>query len=201
MRISSRSHFASENWRKLWHLLVVQSFAIFYYFTTQRTAVIVMVILTAVLMVFEIVRSHHKKLNGAFMGYLAPILRPKEATVAATHIYALFSCLVVILLFEKNIAITSIIFLAFGDVAAALMRRVRPTAKRYMKDLLAGAGCFLTCLAAGLILRHTGASLSIRLLVPGALAATIAELLPIPLDDNLTIPVLAAVAMTAFKLI
>lgn len=200
MRIDSCSYSTPENWRKLWHLLVIQLLAILYYFTTQRTALIVMVILTVSVMIFEIVRYHHRKINGAFMSYFSLILRPREATTAATHVYALFSCLAVVLLFEKSIAITSITFLAFGDVAAALARRARPNANRCTKDMLAGAGCFLTCLAAGLVLRYTVVNLSLCLLVPGALAATIAELLPIPLDDNLTIPVFAAVAMTAFSL-
>ena len=204
MEIDSNSRkcqsLAYENARNLWHLVTLQSLAVLYYFTSQKVTAVVTAVLIIPVAAFEITRLRHRKLNGVFTNYFSIILRPEETTKVAAHVYALLSCLAVILLFKKSTAIMSITFFAFGDVTASLALQARPNVEGYGKYTLAGAGCFLGCIVVGVVLGYTKVGLGLHVIVAGSLAAGIAEILPISLDDNCTMPVFAALAMTVLRL-
>jgi dolichol kinase len=89
-------------------------------------------------------------------------------------------------------AVVSCCYGIFGDAAAALvgLRRRAPTA-RPTKSVRGSAACFVTCIAVGLLWMPGEAS---RIVV-GALAATLLERFSGPIDDNLTMPLGAAIVL------
>lgn len=98
-------------------------------------------------------------------------------------------------LFPRSIAIASLFFAAVGDAVAATVGE-RYGRTRIGNRSLEGSFAFLvSALLVGAILVLAGLRLNRAAVAVGALVATLAELAPIPVNDNLTVPLLSATAM------
>ena len=75
---------------------------------------------------------------------------------------------------------------------AALVGRAIGRVRIFGKTLEGSLACLVSCLIIGWLIPE----LTWQMTVVGALMATLIELLPIPLDDNLRIPLAAGFAMT-----
>jgi dolichol kinase len=121
-----------------------------------------------------------------------PYLRPRERTgpVLAVHFLTGVGVLLAAIA-PRPIAATALAYLVLGDAAAALVGRRFGKRRFGAKSLEGSLACFVCCLAAGALTlpAHPAAVLG------GALAATIAEALPGPLDDNLSVPLLGAAVL------
>lgn len=108
-----------------------------------------------------------------------------------------------ILFFSKSIAICVLLFCVFGDAASAIIGTKWGSIKLIGKKSLQGSLAHLSiCLLLGFALANLpGFTLPILLILVGASVATIVELIPIPIDDNLTIPVITGVVMEIIKLV
>jgi dolichol kinase len=106
-------------------------------------------------------------------------------------------------LFAEPVAAAALVMVMVGDGAAAVVGR-RYGRHRYpfgaaAKSLEGSAALFLTALAATLPLVLLGppyAPLAPLQLGLGALAATVVEALPVPVNDNVRVPLAAGLAMT-----
>ena len=85
-----------------------------------------------------------------------------------------------------------VFFLAFGDTLAALVGMKFPFMKIGSKTLSGSLACFIVCLLIGLIFNF---EISLEIILIGAFAATIAELISIKINDNISIPLLSGCAM------
>ena len=81
--------------------------------------------------------------------------------------------------------------LVFGDAAAALVGRRWGRRRRGGKSLEGSAACFAVCVAAGLLILP-GAWAAVLV---SALVATGIEAAPLPVDDNLAVPLGAAAVL------
>lgn len=101
-----------------------------------------------------------------------------------------------LVLFSPPIAIASILFLNLGDFAAAAIGISYGNTKIFggKKSLEGCLAMFFTCFAIGVGIFNS-VDLFEYIAVAGALAATLAELIPF-VDDNVTIPILSGLAMT-----
>ena len=100
---------------------------------------------------------------------------------------SIFLC---ILLFAKVLAIVCILFMIFGDMAAALVGKMWGKTKLLAgKSLEGSAACFIVCAAIALV------KLDPTIAIIGAFVATIVELIPFPIDDNLTVPLISGAVM------
>jgi dolichol kinase len=105
--------------------------------------------------------------------------------------YFLFSTLLTILLFPKSIAIASLFILILADTSAALVGKGIGKISIFGKTLEGSIAFFFCALLIVWIypnLDRFSGSLS-------ALGATVIEVLPTRVDDNLTIPFVAAAIM------
>ena len=68
------------------------------------------------------------------------------------------------------------------------------------KSLEGSVACLVSCLLVGVLMTRISPAITPQTALAGAVTATIVELLPIPVDDNLTIPVISAGMMTLAKL-
>ncbi len=123
--------------------------------------------------------------------FLGRVLREEEERHLMGSTYFLFSSILTILFFPKPIAIASLLILILSDTAAALVGKAFGRIPIFGKTL-EGAGAFFFT------------SLLIVWIYPGldrfsgsiaAFMSTVIELLPIPVDDNLTIPLVAGLIM------
>ncbi len=102
--------------------------------------------------------------------------------------------------FQNGNSGVSLVFLSVGDSAAALMgRKFGRTPLVSGRTLEGSLSALLSCLLVSIPLMHLSAAQGWKLsptgLLAGALAATLAELFEVPLDDNLRIPVFAGLVM------
>lgn len=160
--------------------------------------------LTAVsfgMLLVDIIRSRNKVFRKFFLGLFGKVLRGKEqegGMTASTVLMA--SAALTILLFRTEIAVSALVFLSVGDSSAALVgKKFGKTILVSGRTLEGSLSALLSCLVFAIPLMQISAArgwtLSPTGLAAGALAATLAELFEIPLDDNLRIPVLAGLVM------
>lgn len=171
---------------------------------TRLSAAIVLGGVTLFHLGLEGVRLRVPSVNRFVVRRFGWLMRRSEHRSITGAGYYLLGSFLAVTLFTPTIAIAAMLFLTLGDFAAALvgirMGRVRLFARKSLEGSLA---CFVICFGVGLILFwrvhwNTGVWLALS----GALAATLAEALPLRLNDNLTIPLLSglAVLLTAMSL-
>jgi dolichol kinase len=119
------------------------------------------------------------------------VLREEEKRNLMGSTYFLFSSILTILFFPKSIAIVSLLILILSDTAGALVGKWIGKVSIFGKTLEGSMAFFLSSL---LIVwsypqldRFSGSL--------AALGATLIEILPTKVDDNLTIPIVAGAIM------
>lgn len=185
-----RSGWESERGRKLVHLATVVLPLWIWFVGPPWTWRGPLLAFLGVL-VLDGLRLRTKAASGTF-ARLAPYLRPAERAgpVVAVHLLTGTGALLAAIA-PRPLAATAIAYLVIGDAAAALAGR-RWGRRRWGKKSLEGSlACFLACLGIGALTlpQHPAA------VVGGALAATLAEALPVPVDDNLSVPLVGAAVL------
>ncbi|MFA6317896.1 MAG: hypothetical protein WC943_10795 [Elusimicrobiota bacterium] len=187
---ATASALKTELFRKLFHLCTLIYLALFFIIGPDRV-MLPMLIWTAAAWAFEAFRFHTAWGRETVQRYCGFMIRGKEAAHYTGFFYTTLGALLTFALFRKhpNIVQTSLLYLALGDSTSALVGLAwgrRPYwvfgRKRTWEGSLAGFG---VALAIGFV-----SGLPPALAVAGALAFSAADILPIPPDDNVWIPVL-----------
>ena len=182
---------ARELRRKSIHLLGLV-FPILYVFTTRHTAIIAVGGLLAIGLGVELLKVLVPAFRGVFNRIFSPMLRSQERRGGLTGAtYYLIGSFLCILLFDKTLAIVCLCFLTLGDLFAALIGKQWGRIKLFSRKSLEGSlACFVVCTGIALLI-----GLHPVVAVVGALVATLIELLPTGVDDNVTIPLISGLAM------
>lgn len=182
-------------WRRLFHMAAGSSIPVAAIFLSSGTMVVATSVLAGTALLVEGVRLKLPRLNSLLVARFGLLLKKAESRKVTGATYFVLSALAVFLLFDEHVAIASLLFLSLGDPAAALVGRRAPGMRFFGKSpvgtlamVLVALGIAVALPAAGVGDRHWG-------LYAGAVAAGLAELLPLPLDDNLTIPLVSGGAM------
>tara|TARA_B100001540_G_C15244475_1_gene389836 strand:+ start:63 stop:446 length:384 start_codon:yes stop_codon:yes gene_type:complete len=106
--------------------------------------------------------------------------------------WVMISSTIVISIFSKNIAVLSLLFLSIGDTISGLFGksfgRIK-IGKKTLEGFLAG---FSSCL----IIAYLYKPLPLHITVFGAFFGMLIEILPLPFDDNLKIPITSSLIMS-----
>ena len=147
--------------------------------------------LAGIVVVAEFLKWVSTRFRDLFFRVFKSILRTHEQKGAITGAtFYIVSTLLCILFFDKPIAIVSIFFIIFGDTAAALVGMKWGRIKLIgNKSLEGSAACFIVCAVITLFWLNPIIGLA------GAFVATFVELLPLRIDDNLTMPLISGVVM------
>ena len=182
---------ARELRRKSIHLLGL-ILPILYVFTTRHTATIAVGALLAIALGVELLKVLLPAFRVMFMRIFSPILRSQERRGGLTGAtYYLIGSFLCVLLFDKTLAIVCLCFLTLGDLFAALIGKQWGRIKLFSRKSLEGSlACFIVCTAVALLI-----GLHPIVAIVGALVATLIELLPTGVDDNVTIPLISGLAM------
>lgn len=175
-------------WRHLYHLSLGLLLAFLYYLTSQKIMLIGLFIATLICVLIEYIRLRIRSLNRWLITRFSTLLKPEEERHVTGQTYFLLGCLLTVLFFEKEIAIISLLFLAVGDVASVMTNTFSGRIKLFGKSLEGTIGCLIVCLCVGLILHFSLLKIEIWIIFVGASTAAFSELLSIPPDDNLTVP-------------
>ena len=180
----------AELFRKSIHLagLVLP---VIYLFLDKPTMLIFIGVLTGSALVVELMKWLSPSFGALFFRVFAFLLRTHERKGAMTGAtYYLISAFLCIFFFSKTLAIVCIFFMILGDLSAALVGKKWGRTKLLGKKSLEGsAACFVVCVAIALV------KLNPVIAIVGALVATLVELMPVPIDDNLTVPLISGAVM------
>ncbi len=186
-----------EPGRKLIHLLSGLIPLVYLWFDpSRREAVTILGILAIPFLAADIARRCLPTLNRAFSAWLEWALRENERERLTGASYSLIGAWLTILLFEKRIACAALLILAVGDTVASLAGRALGGPRLVRPKTLTGSFAMLV----------GGFLVGLPFVAPwtalgGALAATVVELAPLPVNDNLTIPLAAGLALTLLSLV
>ncbi|MGH8003776.1 MAG: diacylglycerol/polyprenol kinase family protein [Limisphaerales bacterium] len=150
----------------------------------ERVAVLVLGIVLLGSFLIDILRY---LLPGNTQGWrhLVILFRPKEQGKLSGSSFLLLAAFLLAVFFSREVAALSLIYIVVGDVAGALVGRRFGRHPFFDKTLEGSAAFFLACIV-------------FSPLVPGlpfwakfssAAVATIIEVMPLKLDDNLTVPI------------
>ncbi|MBM4338439.1 MAG: phosphatidate cytidylyltransferase [Deltaproteobacteria bacterium] len=177
--------------RKMVHLATLV-IPVGYALTTDQTLLTFLIPFFLVYLAVDLLRHFHKGLASLFQEhFFGRVLREKEKPTLMGSTFFLFASILTILLFPKPIAIVSLLILILSDTAAALVGKAIGRISIFGKTLEGTMAFIFTSLLIVWIYpdvdRFSGSF--------AALGAALIELLPIPLDDNLTIPLIAGAIM------
>ena len=182
-------------WRRLFHLTAGSTIPVAGIFAPELFMVVATAALTAGGLGLDLARFRIERLNRAFLRWLSPLLKAAEGSRITGATYMAMAALAVFLIFDRHVAIAALLFLSLGDPAAALVGERMPGPRIFGKSPV-GTAAFIAVswavvgvlVAAGVVDYHWG-------LMAGAVAAGLAELTPLPVDDNLTVPIAAGAVM------
>ena len=184
--------------RGLFHLFCVLSIAVAALFLPRTVLLISLGMVTFIFFAFELIRLKVPGINRWFLSVFKPLIRKEEASRLTGTGYSLAGALIAFLVFPRDVAVLALSFLAVGDAMATIVgKRIGKTRLLGKKTLEGDLACFVSCIAVGFIGYFAGLDISWLVILVGSLAATIAEAVPLPLNDNLTLPLFAGLVMVA----
>jgi dolichol kinase len=187
--------------RKFFHMSGAITLLVPYLFfgvTREMMAAVLGTILAAVMSI-EYARARWMWVNGIMLRVMGPVMRDTEVNQLSGIPFYMASCLFSYLIFPQHIAVLSILYLAFGDPCSSFFGVLYGRNKIFPNKSLQGTlGGFAVCAvvtAAYLLWQGCPRSLLLVFALLGGFAGSLAELLPLNVDDNLAIPVISGALM------
>ena len=168
----------------------------------DRIPVLAILVLFIGTMVFlESWRFRNPRVNRWMFEHFKGFTKDKEREKISSTTLFLLSAALTITFFPRGVAIAALLFLTVGDPIAEIIGvrygRVRIVRGKTLEGTVAGA---LACFIVGApLLLAPDLGIDPTLLSIGAAAAALTELLPVPVDDNFTIPIGSGLAMLAAR--
>ena len=195
--------------RRLWHIFVGLSLPIAGLLVPKDIFLPLLISVTIIFLIFELVRLKFSWLNRRFLTDFGALLREREASTLTGSSYFLIAASVVFILCQQSIAAMALAFVAVGDPVAGMVRDLKGSQLSHTtyragevkdKGLKGSGACFLACVVVGAILAVI-TPVALWLMLVGAVCATLIEFLSLPLNDNLTSPLVSAGVMSLVKLL
>lgn len=177
---------------------------VFIYAGGMPKVVAVATLLTAfsVFTTIEVLRLRMSSVNKVAIKVLKPIMRQNEVEKISGTPFYVGAVLLSIIVFPKTIAILSILFLAVGDPVSSIFGILYGNKSIRFKNgkSLIGtfAGMFVCFLIASIYLYYGDQlplSTAIVIALAGGIAGGGAEMIPLEIDDNFSIPIISGLAM------
>lgn len=175
-----------------------------YLFTDKKTIIPIVIVISVFMILIDLGRLKIHWLQNLYMSVLGKILRLHEKdnsqSLFTGGTYIVLSSLFCFIFFPKDIAISAMFITTFGDTAAALYGKYFGKIKMFGKTLEGSIVFFIT----GCVILYFMGLLSEFFLIPALVALIITvslELLPIPIDDNILIPISFCVVFKAMNMV
>lgn len=188
--------------RKAWHLFMGLLIVAIYLAGCSRSAGIMMLgTVLGLSLLMETARLRVPSLNVKIMKVMGPLMRSCEVNRLSGMPYYVAASILAIAIFPKPIAALSICYLACGDPIASLFGILygdRSVRFANGKSLIGTAAGIITCALVSVIYLsslHLSDGKLIALTGIGAVAGGAAEMLPLEVDDNFSIPIVSGFAL------
>ena len=177
-----------QPWRRIFHavnggilVLAMETLPI-----PTRTALLVLGTLLLALVVMDVLRLARPEVNRAFFRSFYLLASPREAGKLASSTWYVLGAITVLLLFPRETALAGILVLALADPAAGYVGR-KWGKRRLGGGTMEGSAAF-TLMAFAVLWVFAPWPMALV----AALVTAVIEALPVPLDDNLSIPLVAS---------
>ncbi|MCX7786015.1 MAG: hypothetical protein N2201_07355, partial [candidate division WOR-3 bacterium] len=197
LKIDTEKHPDLRLWRKLLRPAAM-AFPILSFFISKLTLITLIGTVLAIFFFLDFSRIISRRVNQFFLkdiGKVFKMFKEKESVRMSSMTLFLMSCFLCFLLFEQKIAFTAVTFLIFGDMSAVMLGLVYGKTKLFNKTLEGTLAHFMACFVFGYII-HIYLPISLLTIFVGSLTATFIEVLPIAIDDNLSVPIISGAIMT-----
>ncbi len=187
--------------RRAFHLIVDSTFPVAGLYLPGTWMIWGLIGLSILAVWAEAARALLPRANELLMRVI-PLFKPKERTGVTAATFFVLAATLAFVSFNREVAVLCLLFSAVGDPAASVvgsrsrswrLNRKSPIGTRAFR---AGGGA-----AAALFSIHPDVSLAWWVVAMGVMVAAIVELLPIPLDDNFTVPLSSGAVMAALALL
>jgi len=186
--------------RGLFHIFGGLCIPISALFLPEMVLLICLGVLTFIYLAFEFIRFRAPGINRWFFSFFKPLLREKEGSRLTGTSYMFAASLIAFLAFQRDIAVLALCFLAVGDAVATVIGKRIGKRQLWGKTLEGDLACFISCVAIGFISYYAGLNIPLLTVLAGGIGATIVEAMPLPINDNLTMPLFAGVVMTVMQI-
>jgi dolichol kinase len=196
--ISSRGYL-NELGRKAIHLsfILLPLQMLFDVVPWPRTSAAFRVFLLALGIVFlaiDYLRVHDRRFGLLFRHFFSGMVREHEAVTLLGSSYLVIAAIIAVSIFPVPVAAAALGFTILGDAAAAIVGKGWGRIPLYGKTLEGALGGLAVCIGWGAVV-HAATGLPWEVVIAGALTASLVELLPIPMDDNLGMTLISGFAM------
>ena len=163
---------------------------IWVFVTPPNWGLLGLIIATSATVASDLLRLSDRRLRGFFLRLFRSLIRSHEQEHLLGSTYFMIAALLSVLAFDDTIAIAALTFLIIGDTVAAVVGKKYGKPMYWGKSPQGSLACFASCLIIGAALLDNQ-----WVIVAGALAATLAEALPVPMDDNMRVPIVSGLVM------
>lgn len=181
--------------RKGIHLLML-AVPIGYNYLSRATVVPVLSILAFVFVLIDILRTRVPVFKARINRFMGGIFRVYESKTFSGASFILFGALLSVIIFSRAVAQLVITFTVLGDIAAALVGKRIGKHKLIAKSTVEGSLAFFVASFIGSLF-ITPYPFWEKLVA--VVFATIIEMLPLKIDDNLTVPILTGTFITILE--
>jgi len=145
-------------------------------------------------LVLDLLRLNAPRVGQFFRRFVGQMIREHEQFSLLGSTYLLLAALLAVEIFPQPVAAAALGFTVLGDAFAAIVGKAWGRRRLFHKTLEGALGGLAVCLAWAAFLALAGHAPWGPLLA-GAAVASLVELLPIPLDDNLGITLISGYTM------
>jgi len=180
-------------YRSLWHFLTGAVVFVIVYFghgAPRYGDVWLLSIALFLLALIDVVRFTTRKGDELFWRHLGFLAGHREKRGPATSLYYALSLLICAVLFPKEAVLGAIVCIALGDPVAMIIGKKFGRIRLKRKSIEGSFAGFIVCIPVIFLVTS-----SWRVAVFGSLAGSLIEFLPLPFDDNLTVPLFSGAVM------
>lgn len=188
--------------RRVYHLLMgLACFSLYAWFIDRSQAIALLAYLGVPFVLLDFIRLKVPALNAATLKIFGKIMRREELLRFSANSYYIIALAILVVVFPKPIALLGILYLAAGDPVAAIIgsnfgRHPLVGGKSWEGTLANFAVCGVGTFLFSQFFLGMALPASLALAVIGGAISAVAEVLPIPMNDNLYFPVLSALMLT-----
>jgi len=176
--------------RKIFHLISMM-FPLGYFVIEREIMLIFIAALFVISLGMELGRIFIPRIGQYINPIFKSIMRGAEEKKISGATYLLAGAGITIYFFDKDVAIIALLLVSVSDTAAAIVGTAYGKVRLWGKTL-EGSTAYFTATGILMMLMQ---SLTLEQMIVGLFTGTLVELLPIPINDNLTMPVIAGFAM------